>query len=266
MASITPSDIIGFIDGRFPEAANLQASGDLPELDFNECSFISGLLRLLDKLDPALLPAGRDLVALESARAAMASTVGTWISRGGSVTLDKLKGYSKNPILILREVLGRCPDLAIPEKTAGLEFIEDPELRDGLRLDLSILEQLMYAEHWKPAMVMGGSISEALLLDALLKSDALSLRSAVQQEKNLPADPREWHLPPMGRVAQRLGIISDYCLKLVLMAQDHRNLIHPGKEIRTQQKVSRSTALVSQAALHRVIEELPLWHGQQLGR
>lgn len=259
MASITPSDIVDFIDNSFPNATKSQKLGNIPEYSITNANIISGLVRLLDQLDPALIPAGKDFVAMVSARAAMADTVQTWVSRGGSTTLHNLKAYGKDPILIVREVLERCPDLSIPEEIAGLEFIEDSEMRQNLRFDLSIVERLMYAEHWKPAMVMGGSISEALLLDALLKCDPHSLKaSAAKQQIKTKEDPKEWYLPQLANVAFDLKIISEDCLKLVKIAQNYRNLIHPGKELRLRQKVTRSAALLCQSALQKIIEELLL--------
>lgn len=251
MSSFAPSDVVAFINTVFPNP------GSTFRLDLSHGDFVAGIVRLLDGLDPAVLPSGTDLVTLEFARAAMSTAVTTWTTRGGSTTLDKLKGHSLNPVLVVRDILSKCSDQVIPDETAGLDFITNEELRADLRSDIASLDPLMRSGQWKAAMVIGGSAAEAILLAMLSSADTEKRDEARKEESNPPStDVTHWHLPMMARVAHRLGIITKDCCKQAEFAQGFRNLIHPGRQEREQRKATRAAALSCCATVELIIEEL----------
>jgi hypothetical protein len=67
---------------------------------------------------------------------------------------------------LIRRALAACPDESPAPETRELAFIEDTELRDGLRLDISAINRALSNSEWKAATVLAGSVVEALLLSA----------------------------------------------------------------------------------------------------
>lgn len=88
---------------------------------------------------------------------------------------------------------------------------------------------------------------EALLLWALKQPD-----QPVPTQKNLDTLP----LVELVALAKGAGRISQSCAEQAGLARDARNLIHPGKALRSGQACSRATALTALAAVYRVAEDL----------
>jgi hypothetical protein len=73
-----------------------------------------------------------------------------------------------------------------------------------------------------------------------------------------PADPLKWVLHQMVEVAEQLKLIQPDTATQTGLARDFRNLIHPGKAIRTQQSCDRGTALAASAAVELVSRDLQI--------
>jgi len=143
--------------------------------------------------------------------------------------------------------------------------IRDRDLRDELRMDISIANQALSNEEWKPATIIAGSAVEALLLWSLQQPQItkLQIKNAISNalsKKLINKDPGQdienWTLHPLIEVAGDLKIIKNNTVNQCRLARDFRNLIHPGKGIRLGQKCNRATALTAIAALEHVINDL----------
>jgi hypothetical protein len=112
--------------------------------------------------------------------------------------------------------------------------------------------------------VLAGSAIEALLLWFLQEYEMKKSGSvgaavvALLRVKLLNRDPGEdldgprWHLHEYVEVAAHLGIINPDTATLVRLAKDFRNLIHPGRAARREQKCDLSTALAALSAMEAV--------------
>ena len=152
--------------------------------------------------------------------------------------------------------------------TTELSFITDAGLRQNIRLDISAANSDLAQGEWKGATVLAGSATEALLLWALQDHEARnagSLASATTTlvgtkmlAQNPGPDPEGpgWHLLQYVEVAAHLNLIEDDTAKLVRLAQEFRNLIHPGRAARLGQKCDRATALGALAAAEAVARDL----------
>ena len=124
------------------------------------------------------------------------------------------------------------------------------------------MEKHLREEEWKAAMVIGSSLTGALLLDAIQKQNLAAVTAAVhalsaRREMNDPGpDPLWWHLPQYVRVAHELRIIKDRTRNFALPAGDARNLIHPGKAIRQAENPTKAKAVAR--TLESEIEDLTL--------
>jgi hypothetical protein len=93
---------------------------------------------------------------------------------GRHTTLSQYRGM--NPVFLLHQALMKCPDEAPSATTASLTFIQDADLRESIRRDISAAHQDAANGEWKGATVLAGSATEALLLWAV--QDVENLRGA----------------------------------------------------------------------------------------
>jgi hypothetical protein len=154
-----------------------------------------------------------------------------------------------------------CPDQLPAPSTHDLNFIADADLRADLRFDISAINQELANGEWKSATVLAGSVIEALLLwklSTLNASDVASAEANVLKRKTKPLD--EWDLHAFIEIAAvcppgKPSIKSNTATQLRL-AKDYRNLIHPGRSLRLQEKCDRATALAAVAGLEMVVRDL----------
>ncbi|MBF6568776.1 MAG: hypothetical protein IVW54_07870 [Candidatus Binataceae bacterium] len=166
---------------------------------------------------------------------------------------------NQNPVTRVWMLLRQCPDEGIESSTSGLEFLWDEDLRLSIRLDISSSEMALNNGQWKAATVLAGSALEALLLWSFTRNGSPQRRSAVQgarKKLDLSGNPYEWGLGKYIGMTLELGDISEQTAKQARLAQDFRNLIHPGREIRNQMRCDRGTAHAAFAALHLAIADL----------
>jgi hypothetical protein len=110
---------------------------------------------------------------------------------------------------------------------------------------------------------IGGSIIEALLLWAInehqqpeVQRAVASLQASRQLSSRLDSNPNNWTLEIYKKVAIELGLILGNTIKLIELTQDFRNLIHPGKAIRTGTACNRSTGRTALAAIDSLVKAL----------
>jgi hypothetical protein len=257
MPRVVPSQIVGFIDEQFSFAGKRQAFN----VDIQFKDRVSALLRLADELpDELMVMEATEYNRFVLCVSTMKSTIELepWNSRGHMAQYyDQRLGEA---ISDLRACLEPLPDQQVPAATAGLPFINDDILRESIRRDIASAEQALRDAEWKGATVIGGAIIEALLLWAInerpqpdVQKVVASLKASRQLRGGLPSDPNDWTLETYKKVAVELRIITDDAAKLIEVTQSFRNLIHPGKAIRTRTECNRSTARTALAAVERIV-------------
>lgn len=163
-------------------------------------------------------------------------------------------------LVIIRNTLGKCPDEAI--ETSDLQdinFITDVELKDEIVSDLNRVNDSLLNFQWKAATIFSGSCIEAILLFSLQqRTDIQLIRENLKKVgvKVSGKEPSEWDLSAHIKAAEMGKLISSERAQLAFVVKDFRNLIHPGRQLRMQQKCDRGTALVAAGALDRIITEL----------
>ncbi len=113
--------------------------------------------------------------------------------------------------------------------------------------------------------MLAGSAIEALLLWRLqeyeratpgLLSAATAALLGGKLTRKPDANPESWDLHTYVEVAVHLGVIKPDTATLVRLAKDFRNLIHPGRAARREQKCDHSTALTALGAMEAVARDL----------
>jgi hypothetical protein len=257
---------VAVIDRVCPEARAEAESGVGYLFSQGRASHVRAVLVALDALPARFLTVTGDrLVDYQMAVATVRNALDEWAGpRRGIFNLAPVHGlFSWNPLTVIRQTLGACPDEVPAPTTRDLPFIADPDLRATLRQDISAAEQALGNEEWKGATVLAGSVIEALLLWHVQQSPASSVTQAVQAAvapkalKQAPSKPPEdWHLPDLIEVAAGLGRLKDQTVAACRQAKEFRNLIHPGRVQRLAVRCTRGTAYAALGALHLVAEDL----------
>jgi hypothetical protein len=148
-------------------------------------------------------------------------------------------------------------------------FIRTPDLRVIVQRDYRELAvQLLPSGAWKSAVVLAGSILEAILFDQLTWDYAASRNAMISpdaprkkggQIKEIKSDAREdeWTLSDMIRVCVERGILPQPRAEAIdQVLRDYRNFVHPRKEIRSGHPCTEAEATLAKGALDAVINHL----------
>lgn len=142
------------------------------------------------------------------------------------------------------------------------DFISDPELKKIIERDYRELSMILLPDGaWKSAVVMSGSILEAILHDVITsdterESNAKSWSSA-PKKAGIVKPFEKWTLDNLIQVSIFLGLLPlgrGNSIDQVL--RDYRNFVHPKKEIRTGHACNEAEALMSKGALDAVCNHL----------
>jgi hypothetical protein len=255
MPRVLPSQAVAAIDRIFPFLANANAA---PQLGLADATALAAIVAVAQQIPQDLVTLdGDNFARLIEEQARIAAFAEHAPTRGPRAT------FPGQHVRVLRNLIARCPDQAIPASVAALAFVADQQLRDVLRADIASVETSVREADWKAATVMAGSVIEALLLDALLQEAQVDVARATAAlvasrtfQRNPPADLDEWALHQYTEVAAQLNVITDVTAAQVRIARGFRNLIHPGLAKRLAQTCDRGTALAATAALEFVVRDL----------
>ena len=139
----------------------------------------------------------------------------------------------------------QIPDNAAAE--ASFDFVTDERFRDSLHSDYGELLKSLQNRAWKATHVLAGSVIEALLVDYLIFLD---------YKKRHGKDPLMFDLATAVDACRTEGVISERSAQLSTVVRGFRNLIHPGRVIRLEEKINQSTADVAKALVDIIVEEV----------
>jgi hypothetical protein len=260
MPSVMPSQVVQTIDELFSHAATGRGDGQLQP---GHSPQLIGILNLTKAIPPELVTVPPNIYAdLVLAVSTIEYHLGVWTSRGPVGDMARVKGC--DVVTLLRRILVQCPDEYPAPSTIDLLFVKDGELRDSLRRDVGAAVRALNNSEWKAATVLAGATIEALLHWKLqeppitLASRDVAVKASVEAKKmqNPSSDIDYWTLAQFVEVAAHLGMIKSDTATEVRLAQNFRNLIHPGRAARLNQTCDRGTAYSAVGALDHVIRDL----------
>jgi hypothetical protein len=238
MPKVVPSHIVSAIDNMFGAGRNELYSQAITPDHRGE---VYALLDMLDQVPRELIDlSSADYLELSRCRAVLSTALSRW--NGG----DGRPVGGKDPVERIRRLMRLCRD-ELPPAEPLLPFIQDADIRLGIedRIKASWID--FAAQEWMGATVLAGAALEALLLWGLKNRPVA--KSYVK-----PLD--ELHLRDLIRYAADNGIIGEGTKIQVGLAKDARNLVHPGRALRSGEACNKTTALTAFAAVYRVIDEL----------
>jgi hypothetical protein len=257
---VVPSQVRDLIEEVFRPASLRSGIGS--QLFREWGSQLATLLTIADKIpEELLLLPSRDYIKYARALETIRHQLTSWQSGPDPATLPHVDG--QNAVLVIYEVLKLCPDEAPSPETHALSFINNLELRNSIRLDISAANRDLVNHEYKGATVLAGSATEALLLWGIQeteKTKAGAIRAAVSVlvsagtiTKPKHADPVQWNFIELIEVARQVKQIGDHA---AAQGKDFRNLIHPGRAARLGTACDRGTALAALAAVELVVRDL----------
>lgn len=242
MPKILPSQVVAAIDSMFGPSRN--------ELDERRVTYVyraevHALLALLDEVPRELidLPA-TSYLELMRCRAALATALVRW--NAGNEMNAALDVGGRDAVERIRRLMKECRD-EVPPPQPELPFISDADIRLGIEDRIRAAWTDFGANEWMGSTVFAASALEALLLWALKRN------SQARRHKR-PLD--ELHLADLIQLAADNRIVDATAQQQALLAKDARNLIHPGKALRSGQECNKATSLTALAAVYRVIDQL----------
>ena len=272
MARVVPSRIVDVIETTFPWAAlAADGKGKAPPLGPDQAPHVGMIISLIDQLPTELLPQDEsEYTVLTGAVGAMHAALGNWQSGGhpgyNTALHASLAFGGDSPVTAVLKVLRKCCDEAPADHIAGLEFIVDHAARNSLRIDAGTAHRAFGNGEYKAATALAGSVVEALLMWSILQVGDDRLEEATESVKNTrrkdgerPPNKRGsefWYLRDYVDIAVELKVIDEETRRAVVLTAEFRNLIHPGRVVRSGLDCSRSTALIALGSMERLIEYL----------
>jgi hypothetical protein len=262
MPHIVPSQARQFIEQAFP----VTVRGN-PNFQFaiDWTSQLTALVTITELIpDELLTVTGATHSEYIWAREIIRQQLTRWIYRPEASYLPHVNGRSA--VLVIYDVLQQCPDEAPSPATASLKFIDDTELRESIRLDISAANRDLVNHEYKGATVLAGSATEALLLWAIKEKDSVDPGASRAAISSLVAtgaltttphsNPERWWFIELIEVAHQLKLIADATAQQARLSKDFRNLIHPGRAARLGKICDRGTALSALAAVEHIVRDL----------
>jgi hypothetical protein len=260
MARVMPSQVVHTIDNLFPHAAKPQRHATLM---MGHGSQLAGVVNLLKNVpDDLIVVSHTDYADLVLAQSTIEETLAHWKARGDVGFMPHVNEF--DAITVIRRVLAKCPDEYPPPATTELAFVSDAALRDNIRRDVGATNRALNNAEWKGATVLAGAAIEALLhwrlqepspgsaAIAAAVTDLVSRKAMTQPDKDID----RWSLHHFIEVAAHLGLVKSDTCSAARLAQNFRNLIHPGRAARLAQACDRATAFSAVGALEHVIRDL----------
>jgi hypothetical protein len=139
---------------------------------------------------------------------------------------------------------------------ADFSFITHEDFRLALGADQAELIRCLEGRAWKAVHVLAGSITEAVLLDYLI---------ATEYQKRPAEDLLKLTLHEAIAACRAEGVLSDRTAQLSVVIKDYRNLIHPGRAVRLQDKVDEQSARVAHALVEMVVAEVAKRKAEKYG-
>jgi hypothetical protein len=249
MTKVVPSQVVALIDRIYPSLANTPNS----PVYSADAAVLSAIINLADDIPLELLTiSGEDYSAYVFGLESMAAAIDRWNHRGGD---DPPRTYEhKSPVYLVREALAKCRDQNPSPQTTTLPFIGDQALGDTIRLDISSATNALHRNDFKGATVLAGSAMETLLLWAIERAGITAPIEGMR--KNANPSPEYWTLEDYLTAAEIRKLIKPDTIVQARLAQNFRNLIHPGRAKRLAQACNRGTALGAIAAVELIVVDL----------
>jgi len=140
MPRVLPSDVVRMIDTVFSWAPSGNAKY---QVQWSMRGDLNAVLVLVDKVPDSILQLSSEqfadfIWAQSSLRSVVKSLETGQVSLAGGVSWPMVR--NRNALSTLRDLLSNCPDETVSETVSTLSYLNEPELIQDIRLDISSAE------------------------------------------------------------------------------------------------------------------------------
>lgn len=171
---------------------------------------------------------------------------------GGKFNFIGIQSYLASAIGRLQIAIEEPTSNPITEKRQ-FAFVSDSALRIIIERDYAEIQKAYISECWKSVIILCGGAIEAILTDLLIQKET-EAKSAKSAPKN--SDITRWDLSNLIDVAVELSLVSAGVEKLSRSIREYRNLVHPGKELRSKLRFGAEEAKIAVEVLNIVHRDL----------
>jgi len=270
---------------RLADVVQLEHQQPGPRVRTNVGQYQIGMYRavfgMLDELNPEYLVDPQDLVHISVAKGVILGSIDHFLGGGSNarragVGIDVLPGYTadpdRHPLAVVVDAMLRAHLRPIPAANSLdaqlATFIPNADERRTVVEDIDEIKHSIADGAWKGATILGGSVIEALLLQALQnKLSAAQLLAAQNaattshpgvQALNTPIAnllDRRWTLQAYTILAQEAGLIDEADASVCHKVRSYRNLVHPALSSRTGQRCDEPTARLAHATILELVKK-----------
>jgi hypothetical protein len=249
MRRVLPSHIVQAVNQLFGTRNEIYSN----DLSSKYCVEVEALLSLIDDIPSELIDLiSQDYLEFQRCYAALTITLAFWKSGNGIMAPGV---GSKDPVERIRRLMMQCSDERPPDKPE-LPFITDEAARRGIEERIRSAWIDFSAGDWMGATVFGGAAIETLLLWAIgAWTPSASHKKPIEQ----------LDLSGLIEAAHAHGLIRNETVQQAHLARDARNLVHPGRALRTGSECTKGTALAALAGIYRIVEDLSAYQSKSEG-
>lgn len=136
------------------------------------------------------------------------------------------------------------------------DFVANEQFKNLLIRDFNELQICVDNKASKSVLILSGSIIETVLLEFFTHNLPAGVSKAALMKKSLVDLIDE---------AEKINLISTKSKDLSIVIKDYRNLIHPGREVRTNEEFDFDTAIVSFSLVRIILKEIKEKYIQKYG-
>lgn len=155
---------------------------------------------------------------------------------------ESLRTYLRRAVAAIETELKDTTAQDIVGPTLQFHFVKDKGLRDIVERDYPELLTAFAASCKKSALVLAGSIIEAILLDYVQQNLTNALKTKVAPKSS---DPLRWSLEELINVSTELKAELTPLQTMSHAIRRYRNLVHPAVELKSPMKVELEEARVA---------------------
>ena len=181
------------------------------------------------------------------------------------------RSYSHNDIPNYQYLITHLQELFLSYGAIGsqqnarkFDFIVNADLKTIIERDYAEFNNILMPDNaWKSAIVLAGSILEAILYDVL---ESPAYNSMANNSPKAPTDGNghlknlqngKWSLQNLIEVAVDISVLSSDREKTIdQVLRNYRNFVHPKKEVRVQYPCTEAEAYLAKGALDSVLNHL----------
>ncbi len=147
----------------------------------------------------------------------------------------------------------------------SFSFMNNDILKRIVTSDWNEVKTCFQGKAWKYIIIGCGSVLEGILLDCLLKDTgaAIDARKKANPDRKPGTDLLSWDLIDLVDAAKQLKIIGEASSLLGHALRLHRNLVHPGRQVKEIINVSEEEAQISFTTVEKCIKDLSLINKQK---